>query len=162
VEALIEQSGVFNIILRGSFSIGLLTRVQQRRVSVHGIAIAIAIVAGLCTKNKNNHPTSALHATCCMLLNGPLSLSLYLCWPCLFPLCLHVWSIPWGSVPFRCIRFRPIVRGSRISARYAQGARPTCLRIYRVLGVYACVYIWGTQACRLLRYICRASKTFLP
>jgi hypothetical protein len=49
--------------------------VQQRRVSVHGIAIAIAIVAGLCTKNNNNHPTPALHATCCMLLNGSLSLS---------------------------------------------------------------------------------------
>jgi hypothetical protein len=90
------------------------------------------------------------------------SLSLHQRLPCLLHLHLHVWFIPWGSVPFRCFHFRPIVRGSGLSARYAQGAHSTCLRVCRVLGVYACVYIWDTQACRLLRYICRASKTFLP
>jgi hypothetical protein len=96
------QSGVFNIILRGSFSIGLLTRVQQRRVSVHGIAIAIAIVAGLCTKNKNNHPTSALHATCCMLLNGPLSLSLFICVGLVYSLFVSM-SGPFLGAPFHSV-----------------------------------------------------------
>jgi hypothetical protein len=41
----------------------------------------------------------ALHATYCMLLNGSLSLSLHLRSSRLFPLHLHVWSIPWSSIP---------------------------------------------------------------